>query len=173
MKKYLLLILLVAAPFVGNTQKINRQYSFYPQEEGNVYFVHPQKVFESNNEETLKKLEYDITYLTGKDSISFTFTYYTHNVLKTDSIKLLNDKKELLYEGKAIVYFIQPKKNYWQQRVSLTLPYDLLVKTFQEENSFIVSLIGGKTIDYQMKPKAWKKQSQMISKIFDVIKYNN
>ncbi|MDR1202236.1 MAG: hypothetical protein LBL58_11520 [Tannerellaceae bacterium] len=173
MRKQVLLILLMAIPFVGNTQKIHRQYTFYPQEGGNVYFIRPQKVFESNNAEALKKLVYDITYLAGRDSVSFTFTYYTHQVLKIDSVRLLTDKKDVLFEGKAITYFIQPKKNYWQQRASLTLPYELLVKTFQEDNSFIISLMGGKSINYQMKPKVWKKQSQMVSNIFNVVKYNN
>jgi hypothetical protein len=173
MKKYVLLILLAAVPFVGDAQKLHRQYSFYPQEGGNVYFIHPQKVFESNNAGALKKLVYDITYLAGKDSASFTFTYYTYHVMKIDSVTFLNDKEDVLFEGKAITYFIQPKKNYWQQRVSLTLPYALLVKTFQEENSFIISLTGKESISYQMKPKVWKKQSQMVSNIFDIVKYNN
>ncbi|MDR0750291.1 MAG: hypothetical protein LBF62_12105 [Tannerellaceae bacterium] len=173
MKKYLLFLLLAAIPFVGNTQKIHRQYSFYPQEGGNVYFIYPQKVFESNDAGALKKLTYDITYLAGRDSASFTFTYYTHNVMKIDSVKLLSDKMDVLFEGKAITYFVQPRKNYWQQRASLTLPYELLVKTFQEDNSFIISLTGKKSISYQMKPKVWKKQSQMISKIFDIVEYNN
>jgi hypothetical protein len=172
MRKYVLFILLTAIPFIGNTQKIHRQYSFYPQEGGNIYFIHPQKVFESNNAEALKKLAYDITYLAGKDSASFTFTYYTHQVMKIDSVKLLNDNMDVLFEGKAITYFVQPEKKYWQQRASLTLPYELLVKAFREDNSFVISLTGKKSINYQMKPKVWKKQSQMVSKIFDVVEYN-
>jgi hypothetical protein len=173
MKKYVWLILLAVIPFVGDAQKLHRHYSFYPQEGGNLYFVHPQKVFESNDAEALKKLAYDITFLSGGDSASFTFTYYTHDVMKTDSVKLLNDKEDVLFEGKAITYFIQPKKNYWQQRVSVTLPYALLTETFREENSFIISLTGRKNINYRMKPKVWKKQSQMVSNIFDIVKYNN
>ncbi|MDR1403812.1 MAG: hypothetical protein LBJ60_08950 [Tannerellaceae bacterium] len=173
MNKYVLLILLTTVSFVGNTQKIHRQYSFYPQEGGNVYFIHPQKVFESGNDEALNKLAYDITYLAGKDSASFTFTYYTHNVFKIDFVKLLTDKKDVLFEGKAITYFIQPEKNYWRQRASVTLPYELLAKLFQEDNSFIISLTGEKSVNYQMKPKVWKKQSQLVLKIFDVVKYNS
>jgi hypothetical protein len=169
---FLLLMLLTAIPLVGNAQNIHRQYSFYPQEEGNLYFIHPQNVFESNDAEALKKLAYDITYLAGKDSASFTFTYYTHHVMKIDSVKLLNDRIDVLFEGKAVTYFVQPKRKYWQQRVSLTLPYELLVKAFQEDRSFILSLTGKKSINYQMKPSVWKKQSQMVSTVFDVVEYN-
>ncbi|GEM_PF-791626 len=172
MKYILLFILFLSLPFYSAGQKLHRQYSFYPQEEGNVYFIHPQKGFENNGNGPVKKMEYDITYLSGKDSASYTFTYYSENPMQIDSVKIMSRSGQLIYAEKATMFYVQPKKTYWQQRASVSIPYDLLVEIYQNENPYSISLSGGKRLDYEMKPKRWKKQAELVSKIFDVVKYN-
>lgn len=172
MKYFLSFIFLLSFSFGISAQKIHRQYSFRPQEEGSLYFIHPQKGFESKDPEAKKNFIYDITYLSDTDSASFTFTYFTKNVLQADSVKLLDAQGHIIYSIPARMFYVQPRKNYWQQRASIAIPYDLLVSLYKEESPYIILLTGQKNIQYTMKASTWKKQSGIVSRIFDVVKYN-
>lgn len=172
MKYYFLFIALFCTTLCCFAQKIHRQYSFYPQENGNVYFIHPQKGFESKDTEAVKSLIYDITYLSGRDSASFTFSYSVKNVLQIDSVQITDHTGKPVYTTPANMFYVQPKRNYWQHRASIQIPYTLLEQLYDQTNPYVLSLIGGRTIQYETKPGSWKKQSGIVSKIFEVIKYN-
>jgi len=173
MKYYFLLIAFFCISTCCVAQKIHRQYSFYPQENGNVYFIHPQKGFESKDNEAVKGLIYDITYLSGKDSASFTFSYSIKNVLQIESVQITDHTGKQVYTIPANMFYVQPKKSYWQHRASIQIPYSLLEELYRQDTPYSISLIGGRKIQYEIKPSQWKKQSGIISKIFDVVKYNN
>lgn len=173
MKIYWLLLVFLSITTVATAQKLHKDYSFQPQEGYNVYFVHPQKGFESKDPEAVKPLEYDITYLSGRDSATYTFSYYTRNVLKIDSVKFIGSQGEELYAAPASMYFVQPKKKNWQQRASITIPHELLVRLYESASPYRLSLIGGnREINYMMKPKTWEKQSYKISRIFQIVEHN-
>ncbi len=173
MKNTLLFILLLYCSSFVTAQKIHRNYSFYPQEEGNVYFIHPLKGFISNDKEATKKLEYDITYLSGNDSAIYTFTYFTENVFKTDSVIIQDASGDRLYSATAIMYYVQPKGKSWQQRASISIPYETLVRLYSNPSPYSLALAGTKDIRYEIKPKTWRKHSRLISRIFEIVKYNN
>lgn len=173
MKNYLLPILFFFISSTCIAQKIHKEYSFYSNEEGSVYFIHPQKGFKSKDKEVVKDFIYDITYLSTKDSASFTFTYFTENILKADSLTIVGAGGSPIYTGEIEMYFVQPYKGkIWQHRGNLVIPYDILVQLYQNESPYSISLNGRKTIHYEMKAGTWKKQSSIVLKIFDVIKYN-
>ncbi len=173
MRNYFLLILLFCCSAYGGAQKLNRNYSFHPQEEGNVYFIHPLKGYESKNKGAVKMLEYDITYLSGKDSATYTFTYFSENAFKIDSVIISDNSGKYTFTGPANMYYLQPKRNIWQQRAAITIPYEILVQLYQSSLPYKISLVGNKNVDYEIKPKTWEKQSKMVTKVFEIIKYNN
>lgn len=173
MKRYsLLLLLLLSFSIDVLSQKINRQYSFQPQDNGILYFIHPQKGFESKDKDSTKGLVYDVTYLTANDSVSFTFTYCYRTVLKADSIKLYDQSETLIFANKATTYYVQPKSSYWQHRTMVAIPYPLFVALYQQDAPFTISIEGARKVGYTMTPKKWNKQSKIMHTIFDVVKYN-
>ncbi|MCD8264360.1 MAG: hypothetical protein LUD02_09595 [Tannerellaceae bacterium] len=171
MRKYVLFLFLFIT-LTGNAQKLHRQYSFYPQETGNLYFVHPQKAFTSTDRQAVKQLTYDITYLAPGDSATFSFTFHTKNICKSDSVFIYNAGGELVYQTAATYLYLQPHKSYWRQRVFIKLPYTLLTGLYKEENSFTICLEGNCNLRYSMKKKTWQKQSAMMNNIVDLIRYN-
>ncbi|MDH6358421.1 hypothetical protein [Parabacteroides sp. PF5-9] len=173
MRLSLLSCFILCLAFNGWAQKVNRDYSFYPQENGNVYFIHPQKGYKSDQKEATKGLTYDITYLSGRDSASYTFTYYLQDVLQINAVILLDHNGKEVYKGEPEIYYVQPKRNYWQHRAKVEIPYDLLEQIYQEESPYNLILQGNnKTVRYTLNPKKWAKQSTLISRIFQVVKYN-
>jgi len=172
MKKYLLLLCLFCFSVEGMAQKINRQYSFYPQETGSLYFIHPQTGFSSKDPGTVKGLIYDITYLSERDSATFAFTYYTQSVLKVDSVFILDAMGQEVYKTPANVLYVQPKSSYWQQRVNYPVPYEILTTLYEASSPYQLVLSGDRQIRYTLKPGVWKKQSAVVTKIFEVVKYN-
>jgi len=173
MKYYFLCLFIALFSIDGVAQKLHHHYSFYPQEVGNVYFIHPQKGFASNETGAKKDLTYDITYLSKADSATYTFTYFAKDVLSIDSIRLTDDSGNVIYTAAAVMYYVQPKKSYWQHRASVMIPYELLPKIYRNDTPYTLQLIGGRTLRYTMKPKTWKKQSYMVSRILEIVKYNH
>ncbi len=172
MKHFFLFLLLIILPVSGYSQKINRQYSFHPQEGGNVYFIHPQKGFSSSDKETVKELVYDITYVSNRDSATFIFSYYTSQVLQATTVRLKDQQGNILYESPLEMMFTQPQKSYWQQRAQFRIPYVLLEQIYREPAPYSITLGGKRDIHYNIKNSTWKKQSGIINKIFEVVEYN-
>lgn len=87
-----LLIIIVGLLFAcqASAQKLYKDYTFYPQETGTLYFIFPQKGFKSSQPSHPKGLEYDITYFTANDSVTFTYTYLSKNVCPTDSLSFIS-----------------------------------------------------------------------------------
>ncbi|MCD8178301.1 MAG: hypothetical protein LUE98_13115 [Tannerellaceae bacterium] len=172
--KHFLLLFISLCLFAGSAQaqKIHRQYAFYPQEEGNVYFIYPQKGFTSADKDVVKGLVYDITYVSGRDSASFIFSYFTKNVVQAKSIVFKDTTGNILYEAPVTMMFTQPKKNNWHQRAQVMIPYETLTSLYEQPQPYAICLNGGKEILFEISPKSWKKQSGVINKIFEVVKYN-
>lgn len=173
MKYYSLLTFFILISLSGSAQKIHKQYAFYPQEGGNVYFIHPQKGFESKDTGAKKDLIYDITYISTKDSATFTFTYFVKDVLQINNVEIIDNTGSVVYSTPATMFYVQPKKKYWQHRATIQIPHTLLEELYKEKSPYTLTLIGGKSIRYTMKPKTWEKQSGIVSRIFEVVKYNN
>lgn len=89
-----LLIIIVGLLFAcqASAQKLYKDYTFYPQETGTLYFIFPQKGFKSSQPSHPKGLEYDITYFTANDSVTFTYTYL--------SKKCLSDRFTVIYQSR-------------------------------------------------------------------------
>lgn len=171
--KYIIFIigLLFAIPI--SAQKLNKDYSFLPQENGILYFIFPQKGFSSTDNTAKKGLEYDLTYFTANDSILFSYTYINKELCKTETIFFLSADGQTLYKGKAEMLFVQPKKATWIHRATVKIPYSLFVSFYAMQQPYNICLhTSRKEIPYTLKDRKWKKQTYLVSRIFDTIKYN-
>lgn len=157
-----------------SAQKINKDYIFYPQENGNLYFIYPQKGFTSLNKTDRKGLEYDITYLTTGDSITFTYTYINTEICKSEAISFLTSDNQVLFKGEAQMLFIQPHKKNWRHRGTVKIPYAKAVEFYGQIPPARLQFHTNKQdIQYQIADSKWEKQRYLINRIFEIIANNN
>lgn len=172
--KYIFLLAYLFLFLAASAQKINKDYLFYPQETGNIYFIFPQKGFSSTDETDKKGLVYDITYLTSDDSITFSFTYINQEIRKPERMAFLTADGQILYRGKTHMLFVQPRKKHWEHRVAIKVPYKEAIRFYaQEQPGQLQVYTNKKEILYQITPGNWKKHRLLTNRIFEIITNNN
>ena len=72
-----------------SAQKLHTHYSFLPQEGGNLYFIMPQKGFQTQDKKAKKKLIYDVAYLYPQDSATVNYTYFHLNRTNQEKLCML------------------------------------------------------------------------------------
>lgn len=167
MKKLLFCtILLLCSNFIFG-QNIKNKYSSHSNEQGTVYFIYPMKGLK--NKDIPSNLEYDLTYNSATDSVTYNFTFYNKVVSPVESIYFDNPDQKF----EAEMLFVEPHKNDWKLRVSVKLPFEFVKVIYSSKTSYKLFLNTEKGIyEFNQSEKSWQKQADIINKIFDVIKYN-
>jgi len=174
MKKYLLLTICILSAGWLTAQNIKGKYLSRSTDQGTVTYIYPQKGYDSKK--LAGKLIYDITHSTATDSVTFNFTYISKNPLPLDSVVFSNN--DINYSIPTEILYIEPKKgNKWENRISAVLdaktfkdirtqksPCDLTIYPRKEEK-YTENYI------FKISEKDWNKNTSIINKIFDVIKY--
>lgn len=172
--KYIIFTICLLSVISISAQKINKDYLFFPQESGNLYFIYPQKGFTSQNKTDIKGLEYDITYLATDDSLTFSYIYINKEICKPETISFHSSDNKVLYQGKAQMLFVQPIKQNWKHRGTVKVPYAKAVEFFSQSSSIQLQFHTNKQeLHYQMNDSKWKKQCYLINRIFEIIANNN
>ncbi|MBK8586980.1 MAG: hypothetical protein IPN88_16825 [Bacteroidetes bacterium] len=160
-----LVLLLVLFSFTGYSQKISKHYSSALQQNGTLYFIFEQNDFSCNSSD----FKYDLTYLSSGDSITMNFSIFDQSNIEIDSIRLVKDTCNL--SAKADRIFIEPKKNKWHGRFTTKFLFADLEKFYGEGIPEII-LMQKRRNGFTISKGAWKKQAELVNKIFMVIKYN-
>ncbi|HLS30904.1 MAG TPA: hypothetical protein VK021_08615 [Flavobacteriaceae bacterium] len=166
-----LLFLLISIAFLNNafSQNISKYYTSSTQANGTLYFIEPKEEFQ--NKQAKQGLVYDLTYLTSKDSISLKFTFTDKESRAIDSIRLQNDQNSITGSTKKL--FIDLKRKTWQHRYAADFDFDNLAEFYQQaENPKIIVYYSGKSTTLSIKTRKWKKEAQVLSKIFNLIEQN-
>lgn len=170
--KLLMIIAGLLFAYQTSAQKLYKDYTFYPQETGTLYFIFPQKGFKSSQPSHPKGLEYDITYFTANDSVTFTYTYLSKNVCPTDSLSFISPGCST-HTAKAEMLFVEPLKGLWRQRATVKIPCSLIISFYKNEAPYsLVIHSHGQRTDYTLPGSRWKKQQRLISRVFEMIHYN-
>lgn len=151
------------------SQNIAKHYVSSNQPHGTLYYIKPQKGFKSK---PLKaELIYDITYLSTSDSVVLNFSFYDIRPDKIRSIALQQQNKVLASDVELI--FFNLKKKMWEKRYSAKFEINELCDMYKEAEApvWILYLEGG-DIELSINKRKWKKQSEIVSTIFDLIFYN-
>lgn len=150
-------------------QSLKRHVVTKIQEEGTLYFINPLIDFKGDK----SVMSYDITYLTGHDSATFNFTYFTKNLHQIDSILLAGDNAS--YKIPVTKLFVDNRKNKWEHRYSARLPMENLQEFFTNEKQGSVFLLNAKSDEkqYSQSKGKWKRQKELLTKIFDLIQANS
>lgn len=173
MNKAILSTVFCLCVFAGiNAQKINKKYSSYSNEAGTVYFVHPQKGFKST--ELPKDLEYDLTYVSTTDSVTFNCTYFSkENAIKADSMALVSSTGNRISSSTEMFFMDTYKGNQWRNRASSKFIATDIVPFYNSQTPFqVIVYSGSKQYTFIMKQGEWNKQMPIVKKIFNLIELN-
>lgn len=170
MKRILLFILSGICCLAISAQDIKKKYSSMTGTDGSVYFIHPFKGFKSS---TIKSdMEYDITYPTFRDSVTYNFTFYNQQASPVDSVALITTDKSLTLPA-SMIFIDVHKKDSWKHRVTVQIPYSFITELYRQATPYTLKIYS-KENEYlfEVKDKDWKNQSAIVSKIFQLIDLN-
>ena len=151
-----------------NGQNISRYYTSSLQEKGTLFYILPQKGFESNNK---NNFIYDMSYQTQNDTVTVNFSYFDRMNLILDSISLSNGNQQVSSDAEKL--YIETKKSKWHYRYSSKFLFTDIASYFdQTEPPTVIIYYPEGSVEVNIKAKTWRKQSALIKKILTLIEYN-
>jgi hypothetical protein len=167
-----LIILLVVVTLLPEAtgQKLEKYYTHFTQEGGDLYFLYPNTDFRNSADNS--EFAFDITYRPTTDSTFFNFTYLTPQPAQADSVKLTAGESRAAANAKKL--YMDFKKNRWVHRYSAGIDYQELSAVFQSASPPTITVFtGGKPLTFVVKPSKWKKYHAALEKIFYIISEND
>lgn len=169
MKKLMLLfsIIFYVSSLLG--QNIKNKYMIRTTDEGSILFFFPQKGYKSKALSNI--IEYDITYSTVSDSVTINFTYKSNSALPLDSTLLKN--QSFIEKPSTSMIYLEPNGNKWEQRASMKISDQSFRLFMKEENPVDLYIYSkGNEYKYEMSPKNWKKNMDIIKRVYEVFDLN-
>ncbi|HQQ95007.1 MAG TPA: hypothetical protein PLQ93_10670 [Bacteroidia bacterium] len=152
-----------------SAQNINSYYVSSRVDKGSIYFIRAQKGFKSKP--GANKLRYDMTYLLGKDSVTFNFSYFDKKPIVCDSLVLINGSKRLSSALSKI--FIETKGKKWHYRYGAKFSFKDTQAFFNPEQEALMLLIcKNAVVELHCKKRLWKKHAGVNTRIFELINLN-
>jgi hypothetical protein len=163
------LFLLIALSSTLQAQKISKYYTSTKQDNGILYFVEPKHEFKNKRKNA--EFSYDLTYLSSHDSMVFNFSLIYDKIRSIDSITFFQNNIRL--KSKTTNIYTEAYKNAWEHRYSARFLLNDLAGLYKPKEMTSISLYcKNEVINLEMKKRKWKKQSGILSKIFEMIKAN-
>jgi hypothetical protein len=147
-------------------QDLSKYYTSRVQEGGDLYYVMPFDKFRNASDKS--EFVFDMLYRQGHDSVTINYTFYSSDAVKPFSIAFYSG--DSTYSSETEKIFIDYKKNKWQNRYSLKLPFsqlDAMINSNAIPEIHILTDNGDMV--YIIKEKNWETWSDIISKILFII----
>lgn len=172
--KFVMLSILLMGAVSLSAQKLHTHYSFLPQEGGNLYFIMPQKGFQTQDKKAKKSFVYDIAYLYSQDSATINYTYFHLNTFVTDSFYVSDESGKALYASHSDLLYTHPKGKYWIHRGTVKVPYQVLKSFYQSPSPIRITIIAqdGQRVTYTMPSSKWAKHCVLMQNIFTIADLN-
>ena len=165
---YLLTLLFYFVSLGVSAQNLKKYYTSNIQDNGVLYFIHPDSKFA--NKKLNSEFVYDITYNTKQSTGTFNFSYFDKNQYHLDRIAFFIKDSKYCFEIKKI--FIEMRKSKWYYRYSVKIPFEQLKLFYHQENPKIVLYRKNRQAIELIPRNSWKKNSDIVKKIFAIISYN-
>jgi hypothetical protein len=150
-------------------QKISKYYTVSSQKNGSLYFIEPEYGFENKKENC--ELIFDMTFLSTQDTLLLNFSLVSPEITEIDSISFTSSQKNISSQSEKL--FIEDEKKSWKHRYSSQFLFVEVYEVFQSEESPILTIYSeGQKIPLTMKQNKWKKERDIVSKIFKMIQVN-
>lgn len=166
--KSFFLLCLAAFALSLSAKDINKYYVSSYQDNGVLYFVYPDLTFLGEGE-----LSFDLTYLHPNDSVVLNFTYTDTQLLKLQQLSI-SVNHSVLASDSLNQLFVEYKKGSWVHRYSATFEKHTLYTLLTEPTpiDILLSTADG-IVNLEVKEKQWKKQSEILQLIFQMIDAND
>ncbi|NBC82856.1 MAG: hypothetical protein GVY19_05685 [Bacteroidetes bacterium] len=164
------LFLFVSHTSVGLSQKITKHYASSIQENGVLYYVFP---FEGFKEVDGKgEMTYDITYHTANDSAVVHISLYSPKNLGLQSAIINYDTLRLITKLQKVL--VESYKKDWHYRYKFKLTLSDLNSIFNATVPPVINITAdSENIKLHIRNRKWRKQSDIVRKIINLIKLNN
>ncbi|MGM0636071.1 MAG: hypothetical protein ACQESK_08385 [Bacteroidota bacterium] len=148
-------------------QKVSKHLNTKSQGDYVLFFIDELDTFKQGK----KSFDYDITYLSNKDSLDVNFTFTDRAVRKVDRLVFVseNDSEKTESEVKKLVISSAGKE--WNHRYNSRFDYDEIVNIIQEPFEVIVFYEDGET-RLQLSSRKARKTAALFDKIFKEIESN-
>lgn len=160
-------------PLTMSGQNLKNFYYSTPTKEGTLYFIVPQDFnIKDKTEAADKKLSYDFTFTSGKDSVRMLMTIKTKKPLETDSLFIQTQNN--LYRSGLNTIYKEIKKKLWVNRMELFLKYDTWKDLFVSEMPLVLYIKQhGEEVKYTLPVKRWKELKDKYELFFQMIELNS
>lgn len=160
-------------PLTMSGQNLKNFYYSTPTKEGTLYFIVPQDFnIKDKTEAADKKLSYDFTFTSSKDSVRMLMTIKTKKPLETDSLFIQTQNN--LYRSGLNTIYKEIKKKLWINRMELFLKYDTWKDLFVSEMPLVLYIKQhGEEVKYTLPVKRWKELKDKYELFFQMIELNS
>ncbi len=171
MKHFILLVCLLFSAAVGTThgQSLDKRFLTHISEAGQLFHIRQQPMSPVRSCPTRKSLLYDMTHMLGSDSVTFTASFWTAQLLHVPSVRIeRNDGVSTLHDLQTL--YVEPDKQLFKHRIRFVISMDEAKQLFAAPGTFILNFGGGYV--YFVSHKRWGKDSEAVSQIFQLIELN-
>ncbi len=148
-------------------QSINNRYRSHIGNGGTTYFFVPKKLSKKTG---VDKFVYDMTYLSATDSVTLNFTIVVEDPIKVESLILKNNGEGVETSCISMIYTDVLDDGY-EIRTTTMFALSELRKVFSEEFPLVfeMKLSNGEIVTATYKTSQWKKENEIITRIFNSI----
>lgn len=170
---FLMLCLLSCSALNAQSSK---RYVMQPRPEDQLYYILPVNIPAAPAApcaaKAPKALEYDITYVTSRDSADVRFSFYSLAYEQVDSVALVSGSTRYVMDSLSVLY-VEKDKKLWENRLSFSIDYEDLRSLYLLDESFQFWVYGlGNSYVYAFPKAAWRKEKALMSDVLAIIRAN-
>lgn len=137
--------------------------------EGEMYYVGSKKL--SKVDGGVKRFEYDLTYVEGRDSVTVNFTLVSANPTDVAKFSISNGQSQVEAGSVGVIYHEMSGKAYEVRSTAKVLYADLkAILSGDASVAFSFTRQDGQQQNASYTPSQWKKESELYKRIFYMIK---
>ncbi len=169
MKKFIVLLLLQGLCLTMAAGNIGKLYKSALSEKGMLFFLYEQKMPKCAHGESLKPLLFDVTYVTGNDTVSIKTTVKSKTAYKGTEVTITSGDGEKMSVPTEVIYRDIIKKGFIN-RIEIKIPLKEYRKLYNSALPY--SIDYGEQNSFQFNAKQWKKHQNEVNTIWQIIDLN-
>lgn len=169
MKKVLSLLMMIALCLTSMAGNIKKMYRSAITEKGTLYFFHEQKMQKDRDSKAIKPLRFDVTYLSGSDTVSIKTTVISLKAYKQPTATIIKADGQKAAFATEVIFRDVTKKGYIN-RIEVKIPRSEYRNLYSTDKPFTIDFDDQNT--FKFSDGQWQKHREAVNKIWEVIDLN-
>lgn len=168
MKSLLLaFVFLISVCVYADAQPANKRYRSHIGNGGTTYFFVPKKL---SDKVGVEKFMFDMTHLSSTDIVTLNFSIILDDAVKVDTLILKNSECAIGASRVSMLYR-DVLKDAYEIRTTSEFALKDICNVFENDSPLIfeMKLSNGQLVTATYKKTQWKKERQIITRIFNSI----